>query len=33
MGMILIGMIAVTIELIYKFGFGDVINATPPEFI
>lgn len=32
MGMILIGMIAVTIELVYKFGFGDIITATPPEF-
>ena len=32
MGMILIGMIAVTAELIYKFGFGEIIAATPPEF-
>lgn len=32
MGMIIIGMIIVLIEVVYKFGFGDIIAATPPEF-
>ncbi len=32
MGMILVGMIAVTAELVWKFGFGDVLAATPPEY-
>ncbi len=32
MGMIIVGMIAVTIELIIKFGFGTVMDATPQEF-
>ena len=32
MVMILIGMIAVSVELIWKFGFHNIIQATPPEF-
>jgi SSS family transporter len=32
MGMIIVGMVAATIELIWKFGFHDVIAATPPDF-
>ena len=32
MGMIIVGMVAVMIEVVYKFGFTDIINATPPEF-
>jgi len=27
-----VGMVAVMIEVVYKFGFTDIINATPPEF-
>ncbi len=32
MVMIIIGMIAVTIELVVKFGFNEIISATPPEY-
>jgi Na+/proline symporter len=32
MGMIVVGMIAVTIELVWKIGFHEVIAATPPEY-
>ena len=32
MVMIIIGMVAATVELIYKFGFHNIIAATPPEF-
>jgi SSS family transporter len=32
MGMIIVGMIVVLIEVVYKFGFGNIIAATPPEF-
>lgn len=32
MGMILIGMVAVTIELIWKFGFGEIVTSAPPEY-
>lgn len=32
MGMILVGMVAVTFELVYKFGFGDIIASAPKEY-
>lgn len=32
MGMIIVGMVAATIELIWKFGFHNIIAATPPDF-
>lgn len=32
MGMIIIGLVIVFIEVVYKFGFTDIINATPPEY-
>jgi len=32
MGMIIIGMFAVLIEIVYKFGFSEIIAATPSEY-
>lgn len=32
MGMILLGMIAVTAELVWKFGFGEIVASAPPEY-
>lgn len=32
MGMIIVGLIVVFIEVVYKFGFPDVLKATPPEY-
>lgn len=32
MGMIIVGLVAVAIEVIYKFGFTDIMNATPSEY-
>ena len=32
MGMIIVGMGAATIELVWKYGFTDIIAQTPPEF-
>lgn len=32
MAMIVIGMVAVTAELVWKFGFGEIITSAPPEY-
>ena len=32
MGMIIIGMVAVMVEITWKFGFHNIIASTPPEY-
>ena len=32
MAMIIIGMVAVSVELLWKFGLSEILHATPPEF-
>jgi len=32
MGMIIVGLVVVIVEVVYKFGFTEIIAATPPEY-